>query len=64
MAKGNERLPFAWRAILCEGQDDMEARMTLTERMGIDLRAAISRSPTVAAATTSPTTFGSARSSA
>ena len=37
-AKGNERLPFAWRAILCEGQDDVEALMTLTERMGIDLR--------------------------
>lgn len=37
-AKGNERLPFAWRAILCEGQDDVEAIMTLTERMGIDLR--------------------------
>jgi energy-coupling factor transporter ATP-binding protein EcfA2 len=38
MAKGNERLPFAWRAILCEGQDDVEALMTLTGRMGIDLR--------------------------
>ena len=25
VAKGNERLPFAWRAILCEGQDDVEA---------------------------------------
>lgn len=37
-AKGNERLPFAWRAILCEGQDDVAALMTLTERMGIDLR--------------------------
>jgi Overcoming lysogenization defect protein-like, TOPRIM domain/AAA domain, putative AbiEii toxin, Type IV TA system len=37
-AKGNERLPFAWRAILCEGQDDVEALMTLSERMGIDLR--------------------------
>lgn len=37
-AKGNERLPFAWRAILCEGQDDVEAIMTLAERMGIDLR--------------------------
>lgn len=37
-AKGNERLPFAWRVILCEGQDDVEAIMTLTERMGIDLR--------------------------
>jgi len=37
-AKGNERLPFAWRAILCEGQDDVEALMTLTERMDIDLR--------------------------
>jgi energy-coupling factor transporter ATP-binding protein EcfA2 len=37
-AKGNERLPFAWRAILCEGQDDVEAVITLTERMDIDLR--------------------------
>jgi len=37
-AKGNERLPFAWRAILCEGQDDVEAIMTLAERMKIDLR--------------------------
>ena len=37
-AKGNERLPFAWRAILCEGQDDVEAVMTLSERMGVDLR--------------------------
>jgi hypothetical protein len=37
-AKGNERLPFAWRAILCEGQDDVEAIMTLSERTGIDLR--------------------------
>ena len=37
-AKGNERLPFAWRAILCEGQDDVEAIMTLAERMSIDLR--------------------------
>jgi predicted ATPase len=37
-AKGNERLPFAWRAILCEGQDDVEAIMALAERMGIDLR--------------------------
>lgn len=37
-AKGNERLPFAWRAILCEGQDDVEAVMTLAEQMNIDLR--------------------------
>ena len=37
-AKGNERLPFAWRAILCEGQDDVEAIMTLSERIGIDPR--------------------------
>jgi predicted ATPase len=37
-AKGNERLPFAWRAILCEGQDDVEAIMALAARMGIDLR--------------------------
>jgi energy-coupling factor transporter ATP-binding protein EcfA2 len=38
VAKGNERLPFAWRAILCEGQDDVEAVMALAERMGVDLR--------------------------
>jgi hypothetical protein len=37
-AKGNERLPFAWRAILCEGQDDVEALITLIGRMGIDPR--------------------------
>jgi predicted ATPase len=37
-AKGNERLPFAWRSILCEGQDDVEAIMTLSDRMGIDMR--------------------------
>lgn len=37
-AKGNERLPFAWRAILCEGQDDVEAIMTLSGRIGIDPR--------------------------
>lgn len=38
VAKGNERLPFAWRAILCEGQDDVEAVMALDERMRVDLR--------------------------
>lgn len=38
MAKGNERLPFAWRAILCEGQDDVAAVLVLVDRMGIDLR--------------------------
>jgi hypothetical protein len=37
-AKGNERLPFAWRAILCEGQADVEAIMTLSERIGVDPR--------------------------
>jgi energy-coupling factor transporter ATP-binding protein EcfA2 len=37
-ATGNERLPFASRAILCEGQDDVAAIMTLSERMKIDLR--------------------------
>jgi energy-coupling factor transporter ATP-binding protein EcfA2 len=37
-AKGNEWLPFAWRAILCEGQDDVEAVTTLSERMCVDLR--------------------------
>jgi hypothetical protein len=38
MAKGDERLPPAWRAILYQGHDDVEALMTLAERMGIDLR--------------------------
>jgi hypothetical protein len=28
LAKGNERLPFAWRAILCERQDDTAAAST------------------------------------
>lgn len=37
-AKGNERLPFAARAVLCEGEDDQEAIMVLAERMDIDLR--------------------------
>jgi hypothetical protein len=37
-AKGNERLPFASRAILCEGQADVAAIMALSERMGIDIR--------------------------
>jgi hypothetical protein len=37
-AKGNERLPFASRAILCEGQDDVEAINALSERMGVDVR--------------------------
>jgi predicted ATP-dependent endonuclease of OLD family len=37
-ATGNERLPFASRAILCEGQDDVAAIIRLSERMGIDLR--------------------------
>jgi predicted ATPase len=37
-AKGNERLPFSWRAILCEGEDDVEAVMTLAEQVNIDLR--------------------------
>jgi predicted ATPase len=38
VAKGNDRLPFAWRAILCEGQDDVEAIVTFSDRMCIDLR--------------------------
>jgi hypothetical protein len=38
VAKGNERLPFAWRAILCEGQDDVAAITTFAECMRIDLR--------------------------
>lgn len=38
VAKGNERLPFAWRAILCEGQDDVAAVTALANRIGIDLR--------------------------
>jgi predicted ATP-dependent endonuclease of OLD family len=37
-AKGNERLPFAWRTILCEGETDVESIITLAERMRIDLR--------------------------
>jgi energy-coupling factor transporter ATP-binding protein EcfA2 len=37
-AKGNERLPFAWRAILCEGEADVQSIMTLAGRMCIDLR--------------------------
>ena len=37
-AKSNERLPFAWRATACEGQDDIEAIMTLAERISINLR--------------------------
>jgi ABC-type Mn2+/Zn2+ transport system ATPase subunit len=37
-AKGNERLPFAARTILGEGQDDQQALLTLCERMGIDAR--------------------------
>jgi len=39
IAKGNERLPFAWRCVLCEGEDDVEAVLSLAERLGIDLRA-------------------------
>jgi predicted ATPase len=39
IAKGNERLPFAWRCVLCEGEDDVEAVLTLAEKLGIDLRA-------------------------
>lgn len=38
VAKGNERLPFAWRCIMCEGETDVEAVIDLAERMGIDLR--------------------------
>jgi predicted ATPase len=37
-AKGNERLPFARRAILCEGEVDVTAITAFTERMNIDLR--------------------------
>jgi predicted ATPase len=37
-AKGNERLPFAARAVLTEGQDDQEAIVALCERMHIDVR--------------------------
>ncbi len=29
IAKGNEGLPFAWRAVLCEGQDDVGAVLVL-----------------------------------
>jgi predicted ATP-dependent endonuclease of OLD family len=38
MAKGNERLPFAWRSVLCEGEDDVEAIYTLADRLGVGLR--------------------------
>jgi len=38
VAKGNERLPFAARAILGEGQGDQEAILTLCQRMSIDVR--------------------------
>ena len=37
IAKGNERLPFAWRAVLCEGQDDVGAVNTLASRMCLHL---------------------------
>ena len=37
LAKGNEGLPFAWRAILCEGETDVEAVRVLAQRIGADL---------------------------
>ena len=37
-SRGNERLPFASRVILCEGQADVDGIITLSERMRIDLR--------------------------
>jgi predicted ATP-dependent endonuclease of OLD family len=39
MTKGNERLPFAWRCVLCEGEVDVEAVLALAERLGVGLRA-------------------------
>ena len=36
-AKGNQNLPFAWRAILCEGETDVEAVTCLAERLGLEL---------------------------
>jgi predicted ATP-dependent endonuclease of OLD family len=39
LAKGNERLPFAWRCVLCEGEVDVEAILCLADRLGIGLRA-------------------------
>jgi hypothetical protein len=39
IAKGNEGLPFAWRCVLCEGADDVEAVLCLADLLGIDLRA-------------------------
>ena len=36
-AKGNEHLPFAWRAVLCEGETDAEAVTCLAERLNLDL---------------------------
>ena len=37
-SRGNERIPFAARAILCEGQADVAAIIALSERMRIDFR--------------------------
>ncbi len=36
-AKGNQNLPFAWRAVLCEGETDVEAVTCLAERLNLDL---------------------------
>lgn len=37
VAKGNEGLPFAWKAVLCEGETDVEAIRALAERLDLDL---------------------------
>jgi len=36
-AKGNQNLPFAWRAVLCEGETDIETVTCLAERLNLDL---------------------------
>jgi hypothetical protein len=38
IAKGYEGLPFAWRAVLCEGQDDVGPVLELADRMSLELR--------------------------
>jgi hypothetical protein len=61
MAKGNERLPFAWRCVLCEGESDVEAVFALAERLGVDPRAQNIAVADCGGATTSRTTSGSAQ---
>ena len=63
-ARGNERLRHARRAILCEGQDDVEALMALTKRMGVDLWRRNIAIVDCGGRETSPLRSGSARNSA